>query len=60
MEQLSVPVRIGLVLSVLEHLVSGDVGRISGDVELLLVQPIRHVVVFAAPAPEHVGEAVHL
>jgi hypothetical protein len=44
----------------LQHLVSGDVGRISRDVELLLVQPVRHVVVFAAPAPEHVGKSVHL
>ena len=57
---MSAPVRVGLVFGVLEHLVSGDIGRISGDVKLLLVQPVRHVVVFAAPTPEHVGEAVNL
>ena len=28
------------------------------DVELLLAQPVGHVVVLAAPAPEDVGEAV--
>jgi len=41
-----------------EHAVSGHVGRIPGDVEVALPQAVGHVVVLTSPAPEEVGEAV--
>jgi len=54
------PVWISLILRMLEHFVSCYVGRISGDVKLLLVQPVGHVIVLTAPTPEHVREAIDL
>ena len=42
----------------LQHFVPGDVGRIPRNVQLFLPESVGHVVVLAAPAPEHVAEAV--
>lgn len=52
--------RIRLVLAVLEHPVSSDIGRISRDVQLFLSQTVGHVIVLTAPSPEHVGESIDL
>lgn len=55
----SSPLWISLLLLVREHFVARHVGRVAGDVEAVGFYPIRHVVVLATPAPEHVTEAVH-
>ena len=47
----------GLLL-VADHGVPGHVGVGPGEVQLLLPDPERHVVVFAAPTPKLIGEAV--
>ena len=53
------PFGVDLGVFVFDHLVSGDVGRVAGDVQVVERQPVVHVVVLAAPAPVLVTEAVH-
>ena len=55
----SSPLWVRLLLLVREHLVSRHVRGIPGDMEAVRLDPIRHVVVLASPAPEHVAEPVH-
>ena len=55
----SSPLWIRLLLLVREHLVSRHVRRVSRNMKTVRLDPIRHVVVLAAPAPEHVAEPVH-
>ncbi len=37
----------------------GNIGGIAGDEELLDPEPVGHIVVLPAPAPEQVAEPVH-
>ena len=53
------PFGVDLAVLVFDHLVSGDVGRVACDVQLVERQSVVHVVVLAAPAPVLVTEAVH-
>lgn len=53
------PFRVRLFFFVQEHLVARDVRRITRDVQAMSFYAIRHIIVFATPAPENVTEAVY-
>ena len=46
---------VRLLLLVLDHLVPGDAVLVPDDLHLVEADTLRHVVVLATPAPEHVG-----
>lgn len=56
---LELPFRIRFLFLVQEHLIARDVRRITRNVQAVGFDAIRHIVVFATPAPENVAEAVH-
>lgn len=53
------PFRIRLLFLVQEHFVACDVRRVTRDMQAVGFDTIRHIVVFATPAPENVTESVH-
>lgn len=52
------PFRVGFLFGVRQHVISGHARMVSDDVEVVRLDPRGHVVVFAAPSPEHVTEPV--
>lgn len=55
--QLLISLRVGLGLGVAQHGVTRNVHRVPRDVVAHEPDPVRHVVVLTAPAPEKVGES---
>ena len=51
---------VRLLLFVFDHLVARDAVLVPDDLHLVVADPLRHIVVLPAPAPEHVGVSVQL
>lgn len=58
LSQIFVPIRIRLVLHVLQHGVSRNFHGISSDFQTLFDRPMIQIVVFPAPTEKRVGESV--
>lgn len=56
---IQLPIRIRGFLFMLQHVVASDFPPIPADPIPVKFDPVRHVVVLSAPAPELVREAVH-
>jgi hypothetical protein len=53
-----IPFRAGYFFFVRQHRVSGDAGWIPSNLVAIVTDSRRHVIVFTAPSPVHVGKAV--
>ena len=55
----SSPLRVRLLLLMLQHRVASDAGRIARYVQPVELDSVGHVIIFSSPSPELVAEAVH-